>query len=164
MVSRPTGRSAHRPQVPFRQHPDRYRVALAESIQLLGMKSKRKAALTTILFSEACREVPPWGDTAPPPACDNEAIGFEKIVRAGAAATLKGRAENIRKQWARWPHEAGDEEWLLCMSWAFCFCFNGNMHPYAIKQIVRRLAAEAGETSFAEKVMFPMIDAKTARR
>lgn len=122
------------------------------------MKSERQAAVVTILFSDCCREVLPWGDiAAPPPA--HKAIGFEKVVRQSAPVTIRGRAGNLRKKWGL---DDEDKKWLVYMMLAFCLCFNSAMHPNATKLMVRNLASGVGETLFAEKVLFPMTDAKAA--
>jgi hypothetical protein len=142
--------------VPFRQHPDRYRVALKVALQVCGVKSERQAAMLTILFSEACREAPPWNDIAAPPSV-HKAIGFEKIVRPGAPVTIEGRARTIRKKWEL---NAEDQKWLFYMTNALCLCLNSAMHPYATKLMVRSLASTVGETLFAEKTLFPMIDGR----
>jgi hypothetical protein len=162
MVSKPTGRPAHRPKIPVRQHPDGRRIALSNAMLLLGMKSEHKAALVTILFSEACREAHPRVDIAVPPS-GHIAISFEKFVSPGASHTLRGRAENIRKKWSRWAPCAQDEKWLLCMTIALALCLDSKVHCYATKQMVRNLASKVGESLFAEKTLIPMIDVKAAR-
>jgi hypothetical protein len=158
MASRKTGRAVGRPRVPLRKDPDRYQVAAMHGVMLEGA-SMRKAAMIATVFSGAARETPAsnyfMAKMADAGRDDGVALGFELIKRPGAPHSLEGRAVTIRKSRQL---DARDKEWLFCMSTAFAVCFNGGS-PYSAKQIVARLAARAGETAYAEAVLFPMIDA-----
>jgi hypothetical protein len=158
MASKKTGRAVGRPRIPFRNGPDRYQVACMLAF-MLGGASERKAAMIATVFSGACREVEASNDfmarLADADLSGGVALGFELIKRRGAPHSLQGRVATLRK---RRRLDARDKEWLFCMATAFAFCFNGCL-PWSAKQIVARLAERAGETAFAEAVLFPMIDA-----
>jgi hypothetical protein len=157
-MARKTGRAVGRPRVPLRKDPDRYLVALMHAMMIDGA-SGRKAAMIATAFSGACREIPAsnyfMARLADAGLSGGVALGFELIKRRGAPHSLQGRADTIRKNRRL---DARDKEWLFCMSTAFAVCFNGGS-PYSAKQIVARLAERAGETAYAEAVLFPMIDA-----
>jgi hypothetical protein len=80
------------------------------------------------------------------------------------AATIEGRAATLRQKAARWRNDPLASEWLSKMAGALMLTMLPVKDATQAKDIVCVLAAGAGETEFAIKTIFPMIDMAAAAK
>jgi hypothetical protein len=148
-------RSAGRPTLSFFDDPDRYRVGCLDALLALGIRSESACARALAALDVAIEGGE--GKLAP----DGRLVTtWERFrTRAGAtAATLDGRASTLREKQRRCrsPEEAN---WRRAMS----SCFKVALHPrdrLRAKAGVLTLATVVGEGDFAQRVLWPMIDAR----
>jgi hypothetical protein len=148
-------RSVGHPPLSFSDDPDRYRVACLDALLALGIGSERACARALAALDVAIE------DGAEKFAPDGRVVTTWKrfTTRVGAtAATPDGRAETLREKQRRCrsPEEAN---WRRAMS----FCFKVALHPrdrLRAKAGVLTLATVVGEGDFAQRVLWPMIDAR----
>jgi hypothetical protein len=152
-------RGAGRPALSLLVDPDRYRIACLDALQSLGINSKRACAMLL-----ASLDVGVSGG-AEKRAPDGRVIStwLKAPTLAGAtAASVEGRAASLREKQRRQGHSSEEANWRKAMA----YCFKVALHPRdreRAKTGVFTLATVVGEGDFAQRVLWPMIDARFSR-
>ena len=172
-------RAPGRPKIPFRQHPDRYLVALIEAHRSALKMSERKASMIVAAFDSG-NEISP--DSKMPSDISEEIrkhfnkcpnglvpiawgplheaksnVSYVNTKHGSRAATIEGRAASLRQTLRDSRNDRADEAWILLI--AACFGMTLIQVPdirFAIV-LARKFASTIGEGYFVEKFIIPKL-------